>query len=117
MLAVTVRPPAAGRSAHLGVRRSVRAHLTSRADPCPPPRPCSLQDLIAIVGVGAALSLAAALVELDIPGRVKLLGTPAEEGGGGKVILIKEGAYDDMTGQSVFDIERDQCRRETSLRA
>ena len=59
-----------------------------------------LQDLIAIVGVGAALSLAAALVELDIPGRVKLLGTPAEEAGGGKVIMIKEGAYDDMTGTS-----------------
>jgi hypothetical protein len=59
----------------------------------------SFADLIAIVGVGAALSLAAALVELDIPGRVKLLGTPAEENGGGKVILIREGAYDDMTGE------------------
>lgn len=112
MLAVTVRPPAAGRSAHLGVRRS--GEFTSPVELIPALYRSSLLDLIAIVGVGAALSLAAALVELDIPGRVKLLGTPAEEGGGGKVILIKEGAYDDMTGQSLFDIERDQCRRETS---
>lgn len=33
-------------------------------------------DLIAIAGVAASLALAAALVELGIPGRVKLLGTP-----------------------------------------
>ena len=56
-------------------------------------------NLIAIIGVGAALALAAALVELNISGRVKLLGTPAEESGGGKVIFVKEGAYDDMTGE------------------
>ncbi|KAL7409017.1 hypothetical protein BDY24DRAFT_419267 [Mrakia frigida] len=54
-------------------------------------------NLIAIIGVGAALSVAAALVELNVPGRVKLLGTPAEESGGGKVIFVKEGAYEDMT--------------------
>lgn len=35
-------------------------------------------NLIAIVGIGAALALAQALVQLDVPGRVKLLGTPGE---------------------------------------
>lgn len=32
----------------------------------------------------------------DVSGRVRLLGTPAEEGGAGKVALIAAGAYDDV---------------------
>lgn len=53
-------------------------------------------NLIAIGGVGAALSVASALVKRDVTGRVVLLGTPAEEGGGGKVIMLEDGAYDGM---------------------
>lgn len=53
-------------------------------------------NLIAIAGVAAALSVAAALKEHDIPGKVILLGTPAEEGQGGKNILIARGAYKPM---------------------
>jgi metal-dependent amidase/aminoacylase/carboxypeptidase family protein len=52
--------------------------------------------LIAISGVAAALSVAEALVKHDIAGRVILLGTPAEEGGGGKLSLLKAGAYKNM---------------------
>jgi amidohydrolase len=37
--------------------------------------------------------VAAQLKESKVPGRVRLLGTPAEEGGGGKVDLITNGAY------------------------
>lgn len=39
-----------------------------------------LQNLIAIGGIAASLAVAAALVKHDIPGKVILLGTPAEEG-------------------------------------
>ncbi|KAJ9477917.1 Amidohydrolase [Pseudozyma hubeiensis] len=53
-------------------------------------------NLIAISGVAAALSVAAALVSKDIPGMVVLLGTPAEEGGGGKIRLEDKGAYKRM---------------------
>ncbi|KAJ1027033.1 hypothetical protein NDA18_003053 [Ustilago nuda] len=53
-------------------------------------------NLIAIAGVAAALSVAATLVAKDIPGTVVLLGTPAEEGGGGKIRLEEKGAYKDM---------------------
>ncbi|KAJ1028383.1 hypothetical protein NDA16_001550 [Ustilago loliicola] len=53
-------------------------------------------NLIAISGVAAALSVAATLVQKDIPGTVVLLGTPAEEGGGGKIRLENKGAYEDM---------------------
>ncbi|EJT73649.1 hypothetical protein GGTG_07505 [Gaeumannomyces tritici R3-111a-1] len=50
----------------------------------------------------AASSLAAALATADVvrahrlPGRVVLLGTPAEEGGGGKIKLLEAGAYRDL---------------------
>jgi len=51
-------------------------------------------NLIAIGGVAAALSVAAAMKEHNISGRVTLLGTPAEEGGNGKCILLDRGAYE-----------------------
>jgi len=53
-------------------------------------------NLIAIAGVAVALALKAALVEFNISGKVSLLGTPAEEGGAGKAILLDKGAYADM---------------------
>ncbi|KAJ3798506.1 amidohydrolase [Lentinula aff. detonsa] len=53
-------------------------------------------NLIAASGCGIAVALKAALETHDIPGRIILLGTPAEEGGGGKIILLQRGAYDDM---------------------
>jgi amidohydrolase len=44
---------------------------------------------------GAALAAFAGLVHMrtNLPGRVILLGTPAEEGGGGKIILLEKGSF------------------------
>lgn len=44
---------------------------------------------------GAALAAFAGLVHIGagLPGRVVLLGTPAEEGGGGKIFLLEKGAF------------------------
>lgn len=74
-------------------------------------------NLIAIAGVGVALAVKTALEKHNVPGKVVLLGTPgaslffffayfrylgliriilAEEGGGGKIILIERGGYKDM---------------------
>ncbi|KXN82377.1 Peptidase M20 domain-containing protein 2 [Leucoagaricus sp. SymC.cos] len=53
-------------------------------------------NLIGIAGVAISLGLRAALEKHNIPGKIVLLGTPAEEGGDGKVILLKEGAYEGM---------------------
>ncbi|KAE8210094.1 hypothetical protein CF327_g5992 [Tilletia walkeri] len=52
--------------------------------------------LIAICGVASAIATAHALEKHNLPGRVVLLGTPAEEGGGGKVILLQNKAYESM---------------------
>jgi metal-dependent amidase/aminoacylase/carboxypeptidase family protein len=53
-------------------------------------------NLIGISGCAAAIGVAAALKQHDIPGKVVLLGTPAEEGGGGKTKLLAAGAYKGM---------------------
>ncbi|KAL1939406.1 hypothetical protein VTO73DRAFT_9962 [Trametes versicolor] len=50
-------------------------------------------NLIAIAGVAVACAVKAALVKFDIAGAVVLLGTPGEEGGAGKAILLERGAY------------------------
>jgi amidohydrolase len=49
-------------------------------------------NLIAAAGLGAGI--AAALVVEELGGRLVVLGTPAEEGGGGKVLLLERGAFD-----------------------
>lgn len=49
-------------------------------------------NIIATAGLGA--SLAAAAFSSDGGGRVRILGTPAEEGGGGKVHAMRHGALD-----------------------
>ncbi|KAF9978207.1 hypothetical protein BGZ73_003388 [Actinomortierella ambigua] len=55
-------------------------------------------DLIAISGVAAALGTKAALEKTRSPGRVRLVGTPAEETTGGKVELLKRGAFEGLAG-------------------
>jgi amidohydrolase len=49
-------------------------------------------NIIGAAGLGAGLA-AAALAE-EVGGRVVVLGTPAEEGGGGKVLLARQGAFE-----------------------
>lgn len=53
-------------------------------------------NLIATISIGAFLGVAKAIKDYAIPGRVRLIGTPAEEGGGGKLKLIDAGAYKDV---------------------
>ncbi|MGI8791911.1 MAG: M20 family metallopeptidase [Acidimicrobiales bacterium] len=49
-------------------------------------------NVIASAAVGAALALAPIADDLGIT--VKVLGTPAEEGGGGKILMLERGAFD-----------------------
>lgn len=49
-------------------------------------------NIIATAGLGAGL--AAAAVADEVGGRVVVLGTPAEEGGGGKILMAQRGAFD-----------------------
>ncbi|MGG0718607.1 M20 family metallopeptidase [Robertmurraya massiliosenegalensis] len=51
-------------------------------------------NIIGTSAIGAALALKGAFPEL--PGKIKVIGTPAEEDGGGKVIMCEKGIFDDL---------------------
>ena len=51
-------------------------------------------NIIAASGLGAGLALASMAGETN--GRVAVVGTPAEEGGGGKELMLREGAFSDV---------------------
>jgi amidohydrolase len=53
-------------------------------------------NLIAIAGVGAAMGVKAAMEKNKIRGRVRLLGTPAEETLGGKRPMLEKGAFEGL---------------------
>jgi len=51
-------------------------------------------NIIATTGLGATLALAK--LNGALPGRIRYLGTPAEEQGGGKELMAQEGAFDNL---------------------
>ena len=51
-------------------------------------------NIIAASAVGAGLGLLPVADELGVT--VRVVGTPAEEGGGGKVVMLERGAFDDV---------------------
>ena len=53
-------------------------------------------NVIATAGAGAGAALAGALGTVPFPGRVLIIGTPAEEGGGGKIKLMEAGVFSDV---------------------
>ena len=55
---------------------------------------------MAASGVGAAIALAA--VAADLPGEIVFLGTPAEERGSGKAIMIEEGIFDGLDAALLY---------------
>jgi amidohydrolase len=57
-------------------------------------------NLIAAGAVGAFLALAE--VEGALPGSVSLIGTPAEEGGGGKIRLLEAGVFEGVDAAMMF---------------
>lgn len=61
-------------------------------------------NIIATGAVGGAIALKKAME--DIPGKLVLMGCPAEEGAvdnaGGKVLLVKEGAFEDIDAAIMF---------------
>jgi len=66
-------------------------------------------NLIAATSVGAAIALSKVMADKNIAGEVILLGTPAEEGGGGKILLLGEGEFEGveytlMTHPSVYNM-------------
>jgi amidohydrolase len=57
-------------------------------------------NLIAASSLGAFLALVRSKVA--IPGTIELIGTPAEEGGGGKIRLLEAGVFEGLTAALMF---------------
>lgn len=57
-------------------------------------------NLIGTISVGAALALKSAIP--DFSGSIVVIGTPAEEGGGGKVIMCDHGVFDGIDAAMMF---------------
>lgn len=70
-------------------------------------------NIIAAAGLGAGL--AAAAVAERSGGRVTILGTPAEEGGGGKVFMIRDGAFDDVDAAMMIHPAGAELRSMTTI--
>lgn len=57
-------------------------------------------NLIGTAGIAAAIAVRSAWG--DHPGQILSIGTPAEEGGGGKVIMVEHGVFDDVDAAMMF---------------
>lgn len=86
--------PTAFRAEHPVGREGPTIALIAEYDALPELGHACGHNLIATMAVGAASGLAR--VKDELPGRLVVLGTPAEEGGSGKVRLIEQGLFDDV---------------------
>jgi amidohydrolase len=70
-------------------------------------------NIIATSALGAGLALARS--GQRFPGRVLIIGTPAEEGGGGKILLARAGVFDDVDASFMLHPSRSDMVRRSSL--
>ncbi len=70
-------------------------------------------NIIAASALGSALALARS--GQRFPGRVLVVGTPAEEGGGGKILLAEAGVFDDVDASFMLHPSRSDMVRRSSL--
>jgi amidohydrolase len=70
-------------------------------------------NLIASAALGAGLAAKPLLTEL--PGTIQVIGTPAEEGGGGKVIMVEQGVFDNVDVAMMVHPSSRNLTRRTSL--
>jgi len=86
--------------ARIGSGESPRVAILAEYDALPQIGHACGHNLIAAGALGAFLALHASLRELK--GTVELIGTPAEEGGGGKIALLEAGVFRDVDAAMMF---------------
>ncbi|MGA9349453.1 MAG: M20 family metallopeptidase [Anaerolineae bacterium] len=70
-------------------------------------------NIIGTASVGAALVLRPILDQL--PGTIQVIGTPGEEGGGGKIVMVKAGVFDGLDAAMMVHPSNRTMTRRTSL--
>jgi amidohydrolase len=86
--------------ARAGSGRSPRVAILAEYDALPGVGHACGHNLIAAAAVGAFVAAAGATE--SIGGEVVLLGTPAEEGGGGKIEMVKAGVFEGIDAAMMF---------------
>jgi amidohydrolase len=76
-------------------REGINIAFLSETDALPMGHACG-HNLIAASGIGAAIAFSRAIEEFNLSANAVWYATPAEEGGGGKVLMVDEGWFDDM---------------------
>jgi amidohydrolase len=88
------------RAVHPAVSKGPAVAIIGEYDALPDLGHACGHNLIAGAALGACLGLAP--FKEEIPGRLLFLGTPAEEGGGGKVIMVEARVFDDVDVAMMF---------------
>jgi amidohydrolase len=86
--------PTAFRATIEGTRSGPTIAIMAEYDALPGIGHACGHNVIATAGTGAGAAIAAALGTLPFAGRIQVIGTPAEEGGAGKVKLLDAGVFD-----------------------
>lgn len=82
------------RATRMGTRTGPTVAILAEYDALPELGHACGHNVIAACAIGAGLAIEASGIEF--PGRLAIIGTPAEEGGGGKIILSRNGVFDDV---------------------
>jgi amidohydrolase len=56
-------------------------------------------NIMGVAGPGAAVAVKNVIA--DLPGQIQVIGTPAEENGGGKIIMAKKGFFDQLSAAMI----------------
>lgn len=88
------------RADHPAVSDGSNVAIISEYDALPDIGHACGHNLIAAAGLGAALAVGH--FKKDLPGKLLYLGTPAEEGGGGKVIMVDAGLFEGVDAAMMF---------------
>ncbi|MCL4459688.1 MAG: M20 family metallopeptidase [Chloroflexi bacterium] len=86
--------PTAFRAAYQGQKEGPRVAFLAEYDALAELGHACGHNIIGVASVGAAAALRQVMD--DLPGTIVVLGTPAEEGGGGKILLSRRGALDGL---------------------
>jgi amidohydrolase len=86
--------------AKLGNSAGPRVAILAEYDALPEIGHACGHNLIATAALGAGLALAS--IRAELPGEIWIMGTPAEEGGGGKIKLIEAGAFQGLDAAMMF---------------
>ena len=88
------------RAAHPAAKAGPTVAVLGEYDALPELGHACGHNLIAAAARGAALAVGR--IKRELPGRLLFLGTPAEEGGGGKVIMVEAGIFRGIDAAMMF---------------